>query len=30
MRFKMAYSIEENDYLGQRSIQLYVKDIKFD
>jgi single-stranded-DNA-specific exonuclease len=30
MRFKMAYCIEENDYLGQRSIQLYVKDLKFD
>ncbi len=30
MRFKMAYTIEENDYLGQRSLQLYVKDLKFD
>ena len=30
MRFKMAYNIEENDYLGQQSLQLYVKDIKFD
>ncbi len=30
MRFKMAYTIEENDYLGQRSLQLYIKDIKFD
>jgi single-stranded-DNA-specific exonuclease len=30
MRFKMAYSIEENEYLGQRSLQLYVKDLKFD
>jgi single-stranded-DNA-specific exonuclease len=30
MRFKMAYSIEDNEYLGQRSLQLYVKDLKFD
>ncbi len=30
MRFKMAYTIEENDYMGQRSIQLFAKDIKFD
>ena len=30
MRFKMAYAIEENDYLGQNSIQFIAKDIKFD
>jgi single-stranded-DNA-specific exonuclease len=30
MRFKMAYAIEENNYLGQSSIQLIAKDIKFD
>jgi single-stranded-DNA-specific exonuclease len=30
MRFKMAYAIEENNYLGQNSIQLIAKDIKFD
>jgi single-stranded-DNA-specific exonuclease len=30
MRFKMAYAIEENNYLGQNSIQFIAKDIKFD
>jgi single-stranded-DNA-specific exonuclease len=30
MRFKMAYAIEENNYLGQTTIQLLAKDIKFD
>jgi len=30
MRFKMAYTIEENNYLGQNSIQFIAKDIKFD
>ncbi len=30
MRFKMAYSIDENNYLGQTTIQLLAKDIKFD
>lgn len=30
MRFKMAYVIEENNYMGQNSIQLMAKDIKFD
>ncbi|BDD07659.1 single-stranded-DNA-specific exonuclease RecJ [Fulvitalea axinellae] len=30
MRFKMAYTIEENTYMGNKSLQLYVKDIKFD
>jgi len=30
MRFKMAYTIEENNYLGQQTIQLSAKDIKFD
>jgi single-stranded-DNA-specific exonuclease len=30
MRFKMAYAIEENNYLNQNSIQFIAKDIKFD
>jgi len=30
MRFKMAYTIDENNYLGQTTIQLHAKDIKFD
>jgi single-stranded-DNA-specific exonuclease len=30
MRFKMAYAIEENNYLGQNSLQFIAKDIKFD
>lgn len=30
MRFKMAYAIDENNYLGQNSIQFIAKDIKFD
>ena len=30
MRFKMAYIIEENTYLGQNAIQFIAKDIKFD
>jgi single-stranded-DNA-specific exonuclease len=30
MRFKMAYCIDENNYLGQTTIQLIAKDIKFD
>ena len=30
MRFKMAYTIEENDFMGQQSLQCYVKDIKFE
>lgn len=30
MRFHMAYTIEENDFRGQKSLQLYVKDLKFD
>lgn len=30
MRFKMAYAIEENNYLDQNSIQFIAKDIKFD
>lgn len=28
--FKMAFSIEENNYMGYQSIQLNIKDIKFD
>ncbi|WP_053406490.1 single-stranded-DNA-specific exonuclease RecJ [Persicobacter sp. CCB-QB2] len=30
MRFRMAYSVEENIYMGRKSLQLYVKDIKFE
>ncbi|MCG8474928.1 MAG: single-stranded-DNA-specific exonuclease RecJ [Cytophagales bacterium] len=30
MRFKLAYTIEENNFMGNRSLQLYMKDIKFD
>jgi len=30
MRFKMAYAIEENDFMGHQSLQCYVKDIKFE
>lgn len=28
--FKMAYSVEINDYKGYSSIQLYIRDIKFE
>jgi len=30
MKFHMAYTIEENDFRGHKSLQLYVKDLKFD
>ena len=30
MRFHMAYKIEENEFRGQKSLQLFVKDIKLD
>ncbi len=30
MLFKMAYTVEENNYRGMQSIQLNIKDIKFD
>ena len=30
MRFSMAYYIEENNYMGNKSLQLRVKDIRFD
>ncbi|BDD00341.1 single-stranded-DNA-specific exonuclease RecJ [Persicobacter psychrovividus] len=30
MRFRMAYSVEENTYMGRKNLQLYVKDIKFE
>ena len=30
MRFKVAYTIEENDFIGIKSLQLYLKDLKFD
>ncbi|NJN26896.1 MAG: single-stranded-DNA-specific exonuclease RecJ [Cyclobacteriaceae bacterium] len=30
MRFSMAYYIEENNYMGNKSLQLRVRDIRFD
>lgn len=30
MRFSMAYYIEENNYMGNKNLQLRVKDIRFD
>lgn len=30
MKFHMAYTIEENDFRGNKSLQLFVKDLKFD
>ncbi len=30
MRFHIAYTIEENEFRGHTSLQLFVKDIKFD
>ncbi len=30
MRFHMAYNIEENEFRGYKSLQLFVKDLKFD
>jgi single-stranded-DNA-specific exonuclease len=30
MKFHMAYTIEENDFRGHKSLQLFVKDLKFD
>lgn len=30
MKFHMAYTIEENDFRGHRSLQLFIKDIKFE
>jgi len=30
MRFHMAYTVEENNYMGNRYLQLNIKDIKFD
>jgi len=30
MRFSMAYYIEENNYLGNKTLQLRVRDIRFD
>ena len=30
MRFSMAYYIEENNYLNNKTLQLRVKDIRFD
>ncbi|MDN5201663.1 single-stranded-DNA-specific exonuclease RecJ [Fulvivirgaceae bacterium BMA10] len=30
MRFKIAYTIEENNFMSNRYLQLYLKDIKFD
>jgi single-stranded-DNA-specific exonuclease len=30
MRFHLAYTVEENEFRGLRSLQLMIKDIKFD
>ena len=30
MRFHMAYTVQENDFRDQKSLQIQVKDIKFD
>ena len=30
MKFHMAYTIEENDFRGHKSLQLFIKDIKFE
>ena len=30
MRFHLAYTVEENDFRGMKSLQLMIKDIKFD
>ncbi|MBO3698841.1 single-stranded-DNA-specific exonuclease RecJ [Roseivirga sp. E12] len=30
MRFNIAYTIEENEFRGHKSLQLFIKDIKFD
>jgi single-stranded-DNA-specific exonuclease len=29
-KFRLAYTIEENDYMNKRNLQLCIKDIKFD
>ena len=29
-QFDIAYSLEENNFRGQKSLQLYIKDVKFD
>lgn len=30
MKFHMAYTIEENDFRGHKSLQLFIKDLKFE
>ncbi len=30
LRFQMAYTVEENEFRGHKSLQLFIKDIKFD
>ena len=30
MSFHMAYNVEENEFRGHKSLQLFIKDIKFD
>ncbi len=30
MRFKIAYTLEENNFMGNKSLQLMLKDLKFD
>ena len=30
MKFSLVYTIEENEFRGYKSLQLFVKDIKFE
>ncbi len=30
LKFQMAFTVEENDFRGHKTLQLFVKDIKFD
>ena len=30
MKFNLVYTIEENEFRGHKSLQLFVKDIKFE
>ena len=30
MRFQMAYTVEENEFRGHKSLQLFIKDVRFD
>jgi single-stranded-DNA-specific exonuclease len=29
-KFKVCYNIAENDFNGKKSLQLFIKDVKFD